>query len=105
MAKLIPQVDSWYQDVSEDVLFEVVAVDEQGGYVEIQYLTGEIGEFDFETWGQMVLLSAKAPEDWREPFEIPEEDNTGEDVVSLGSNWEDAQASIDRELAQSVDDY
>lgn len=105
MAKLIPQINNWYEDVNEDVLFEVVAVDEQGGYIEIQYLTGEIGEFDFETWGQLILLSAKPPKDWREAFEIPEEDSANDDIRSSPRNWEDAQVRIDRDTAQSIDDY
>ncbi|HEY8384811.1 MAG TPA: DUF6763 family protein, partial [Porticoccaceae bacterium] len=64
MAKQLPLVNTWYQDAVEDVLFEVVAVDEAAGTIEVQYEDGSVDEFDFDTWGLMVVLPAEAPEDW-----------------------------------------
>lgn len=67
MASQVPVIGAWYQDATEDQIFEVVAIDEQAALVEIQYLDGEVSELDFETWQQILLLSAKPPEDWLHP--------------------------------------
>lgn len=64
MASQVLVIGAWYQDATEDQIFEVVAIDKQAALVEIQYLDGEVSELDFETWQQMLLLSAKPPEDW-----------------------------------------
>lgn len=103
MAKIVPKINDWYQDVREDEFFEVVAVDEQEGWIEVQYLNGEIGEFDFDTWEQMVLLSAQPPEDWRAAFEMADEDDDGS-TFSM-SNWDDPLANIDSDAQASFDDY
>ena len=100
MTKKIPLVDDWYQDVNEDMLFEIVAVDKEEDFIEVQYLNGEIGEFDFDTWGQMVILKAQPPEDWRAPFEIADEDNSGttNGTAFSVSNWDDPHANIDPDV-------
>ncbi|RLA47537.1 MAG: hypothetical protein DRR06_02220 [Gammaproteobacteria bacterium] len=100
MTKKIPLVDDWYQDVNEDMLFEIVAVDKEEDFIEVQYLSGEIGEFDFDTWGQMVILKAEPPEDWRAPFEITDEDNSGtkNGTAFSVSNWDDPHTNIDPDL-------
>lgn len=103
MAKIAPKINDWYQDVREDEFFEVVAVDEQEGWIEVQYLNGEIGEFDFDTWEQMVLLSAQPPEDWRVAFEMADEDEDGS-TFSM-SNWDDPLANIDSDAQPNFDDY
>ena len=66
MAKRRPVISKWYQDVSEDEIFEVVAVDDDSGTIAIQYIDGDISEIDFETWQQMNLLPAEPPDDLRE---------------------------------------
>jgi hypothetical protein len=63
MAKRRPVISKWYQDVSEDEIFEVVAVDEDSDTIAIQYINGDISEIDYETWQQMILLPAEPPDD------------------------------------------
>lgn len=63
MANIFPGVGAWFQDAVTQQLFEVVAVDEESGTIEVQYDDGDIGEFELESWGQMTLLAAAAPED------------------------------------------
>ncbi|SMF31248.1 hypothetical protein SAMN02745866_02052 [Alteromonadaceae bacterium Bs31] len=79
MAKLFPGIGKWYQDTVSLQLFEVVAVDEDIGAIEVQYLDGDIGEFELEVWGQMNLVSAAAPEDanagYGASYSDPWEDN------------------------------
>jgi hypothetical protein len=105
MAKIMPQLNDWYQDVEEDALFEVVAIDEEDDYIEIQYVNGEIGEFDFDIWEQMIILKAQPPEDWRAPYEIadgnPANDGTAEFSMS---NWDDPLAHVDPDAQLGVED-
>ena len=105
MAKITPQVDNWYQDVQEDVLFEVVAVDEQEGYIEIQYENGEIGEFDFDTWKQMVVLNAQAPEDWRAAYEMSDDYDAPGGAGFSVANWDDPQARVEAVTPLGNDDF
>lgn len=99
MAKISPELYSWYQDVEEDALFEVVAIDEEEDYIEVQYLNGEIGEFDFDVWHQMIILPAEAPEDWSAPFEVSAADESYDDRRGFSlSNWDDPSAHIDPEF-------
>lgn len=90
MAKRRPVISKWYQDVSEDEIFEVVAIDEDSDTIAIQYVDGDISEIDFDTWRQMILLPAEPPDDLRE-IEYLDDD---EDVDNPRSNyreplWED----------------
>ena len=43
MNNLLPEVGVWYQDITSGCLFEVVAIDEEGGTVEYQMIDGEVG--------------------------------------------------------------
>ena len=45
MNNLLPEVGVWYQDITSGCLFEVVAIDEEGGTIEYQMIDGEVGEY------------------------------------------------------------
>ena len=104
MASKVPVIGAWYQDANEDQIFEVVAVDECAGSVEIQYLDGEVSDLDFETWQQMLLLSAKPPEDWRASYELSYEDRSIMDDVFVPDNWSDPLSDVDSETIYGIDD-
>ena len=55
MAVLVPVIGHWFRRPN-GTLFEVVAVDEDGGTIEIQQFDGTIDEFDFESWPDMLLI-------------------------------------------------
>ncbi|MGD9663254.1 MAG: DUF6763 family protein [Porticoccaceae bacterium] len=105
MAKKIPIIGDWYQDAVEDVLFEVVAVDEHSSTIEIQYEDGEVGEFDFDTWMQMIVLPAQAPEDWRTSYELDDEDSLNPDSVYVPENFSDPLAALEADSWLDGDDY
>jgi hypothetical protein len=105
MAKQIPRVGDWYQDAVEDVLFEVVAMDDHSATIEVQYEDGEVGEFDLDTWLQMVLLPAKAPEDWRVSYELSGDDEADPDAVLIPDNFSDPLAALDDDSWLDMDDY
>ncbi len=61
-----PYIGDWYRASGE--LFEVVALDDDDGTIEIQYFDGTVEEMDVEDWkaqwDEGVLEAAEAPEDW-----------------------------------------
>ena len=85
-SQLYPIVGNWYKDETEQV-FEVVAMDEEEGYVEIQYFGGEIDEIDFESWESLRVENVAPPEDWSGAYDDMEPDDFGfSDMGSGGSN-------------------
>ena len=85
MNNLLPEVSAWYKDVVSGSLFEVVAYDEQSGTVEYQHVDGEVGEYDINTWEELSLIPAQAPEDWRTPYEMSDEDNSYSMILQIKS--------------------
>lgn len=74
-----PIVGDWYR--SHGALFEVVAIDEAGGTVEIQHADGDLEEIDSEDWATRAragsLAPAEAPEDLRLSTDSEPEDLNG----------------------------
>jgi hypothetical protein len=81
-----PAVGAWYRFVGAD-LFEVVALDEDDGTIELQYFDGTVEEMDLEDWNAHWLDSeievAAAPEDWTGSVDVDTEDEPT-------ANWRDA---------------
>ncbi len=69
-----PTIDSWYKDVENNLLFKVVAIDETNETIEVQYINGDIGEYDNECWYNSTFDYIEAPEDWSAPFELESDD-------------------------------
>src|SRR2546421_7602460 len=67
MATPQPAIGDWYRS-SGGALFEVVALDDDDGTIEIQYLDGTVEEMDIEDWETQwedgALEAAQPPEDW-----------------------------------------
>ena len=61
--RLIPEVGSWYRDRIGGRLFQVVALDDHTGSVEVQDSDGDLDEVDQEAWFELSLDIAAAPED------------------------------------------
>jgi len=75
MSNADPILNNWYQDAETGRGFRVVAID--GDSIEVQYLNGDIGEYDPTSWEDSAFLSAEAPEDWSAPFGEIELDDLG----------------------------
>lgn len=62
-----PGIGDWYR-LNGGALFEVVALDDDDGTIEIQYFDGTVEEMDIEDWEAQwedgALEPAQAPEDW-----------------------------------------
>src|SRR5438046_10449898 len=67
MATPQPAIGDWYRS-SGGALFEVVALDDDDGTIEIQYFDGTVEEMDIEDWAPQwedgALEAAAAPADW-----------------------------------------
>lgn len=62
MASQHPSIGAWYHDVANDSVFEVVALDDHAGSVEIQYDNGDIDEFDLDLWNPVLFVPTDQPE-------------------------------------------
>jgi Family of unknown function (DUF6763) len=80
MAGPQPGIGDWYR-LAGGALFEVVAVDEDDGTIEMQYFDGTVEEMDFEDWDAQwddgVLEAAEAPEDWSGSVDVEATDDQG----------------------------
>lgn len=68
-----PRVGDWYQSINGD-RFEIVAVDEDEGTLDLQHYDGAIEEMDFDSWREMDVDAIEAPEDWAGSFDITRDD-------------------------------
>lgn len=64
-----PIVGNWYNSPEKQQRFEVVAVDEDAGTVEIQHFDGDIEELDLDTWYEWDIVPIEAPENWTGPMD------------------------------------
>ena len=88
MAVAYPQIGHWYRRANR-ALFEVVAVDEQDGTIELQYFDGTIDEIDFESWPALLIERVRAPEDWTGSLDVNPEDFVSNDMGELPVGWHD----------------
>ena len=101
VARLLPQVGSWYAHRDKGQMFQVVAVDEDEGFVETQDFDGDVDEVDLESWFSMPLEPAAAPEDWSGPVDVIDEEDP--DEVAADATTRDWRAPVDELPAAPVD--
>jgi len=70
---LQPRIGDWYKSINGDK-FEIVAIDEDEGTLEIQHFDGAVEEIDLESWREMEIVPIEAPEDWSGSLDIERED-------------------------------
>ena len=85
-----PAIGLWYQD-AQHRYFEVVASDDDS--IEIQFHDGNVEEVDMETWEQLLVISAAAPNDELNPFE--ELDFNEHELIDEGFQSLDWQSAAD----------
>jgi hypothetical protein len=73
MTELNPTIGNWYRHENGEI-FEVVALDEKDGTVEIQYFDGTVEEIDVEAWEELELEAAEPPEDWSGSVDVDDEE-------------------------------
>jgi hypothetical protein len=72
-----PVIERWYKDVENNLTFKVVAISEQDDSISVQYINGDIGEYDNESWYNSTFDYIEAPEDWSAPYGTLETDDLG----------------------------
>lgn len=89
-----PIIGCWYKDLDNHLKFNVVALDDDT--IEVQYLNGDIGEFDTDTWYASSFISIEDPEDWNAVY--------GEmEIDDLGYSDTDEHKPKDKDL--DIEDY
>ena len=81
-----PTVGSWYEDLIQGRVFQVVAIDEDEATVELQHSDGDIEELSLDEWHGMDVDATDAPDDWIGPLDDAERDNL--DFASTRSEGE-----------------
>lgn len=103
----LPLVGQWYKDLDSGDLFQVVAVDERSGTVDIQDFEGGLDEFELDEWLHHSLEQAAPPEDWTGPVDDLEPDDLGYSDTGAarhGDSMPEETAGAWRELLQQGDE-
>ena len=98
MATPQPSIGEWYC-LNRGDSFEIVAVDEDDGTVEIQHFDGTIEEMDLEDWdahwSDGALEAAEAPEDWSGSVDIERSDTEGRGSEPFGEERDLRASGLD----------
>ena len=74
-----PGIGEWFR-VNGGESFEVVAIDDDDGTIDIQYFDGTVEEMDIEDWEALAddgsLESAEPPEDWSGSVDVDPDDDS-----------------------------
>jgi hypothetical protein len=91
----IPAIGDWYQ-APGGVRFEVVAVDDEDGSIDIQHFDGTVEELEFDAWEESEYLPADPPEDYSGSLDI-ERDDYGVDLDRAAvQDWADPLDFLDQ---------
>jgi hypothetical protein len=98
MATPQPRIGDWYR-LNGGGLFEVVAIDDDDGTIEIQYFDGTVEEMDIEDWEAQweegALEAAEAPEDWSGSVDVEASDEEGRGGDTLGEDRDVRASGLD----------
>lgn len=72
-----PIIGRWYKDVENNVTFKVVATEDNDDMIEVQYMDGDIGEYDRDSWYNATFDYIEPPEDWSAAYGDVEKDDLG----------------------------
>ena len=95
MAVQYPVIGQWFRRPN-GTLFEVVAIDEGAGTVEIQQFDGTIDEIDIERWPALLLAEVSAPEDWSGSVDMDPEDFDDTSESEIPNGYHDPLAFLDK---------
>jgi len=92
-----PIVGNWYRHLDKGYRFEVVAVDEDEGTVEIQHFDGDLEALDVDTWYDMDIELTEAPEDWSGPVDDFDEETLDYTETDMEEDdWEAPLSELER---------
>ena len=83
-----PMVGQWYRHLDKGQDFQVVAVDLEDDYIEMQHFDGDVEEMTMADWAEQDIKTTAAPEDWTGPMDDIERDDLGySDPGRSPSEW------------------
>jgi hypothetical protein len=85
-----PQTGQWYEDLDTEETFQVLSVDPDEEVIRIQWPDREVQELDLDSWNEMDLELATAPEGWADDEEDIEDDED-EGVIAPAEEIEDEE--------------
>lgn len=91
----LPEIGSWFRNLSGGHTFEVVAIDEHDQTIEIQHYDGTVEEVELEAWKELELESVDAPEDWSGSLDVDDEDLHDDDETR--QDWDDPLDYMDEQ--------
>lgn len=87
-ARPAPSVTQWYRHLDKGQEFQVTALDEDAGMVELQHFDGDLEEIELEEWYALELEPIEPPEDWTGPVDNLERDDLGYTETDMTSeDW------------------
>lgn len=101
-----PQAGQWYEDLDTEETFQVLSVDPDEEIVRIQWPDREIQDLDLDSWNEMDLELAVAPEGWvDEDEDLDEEEDEDDDWdEDEDEDWDDDEDDEDEDFDED-DDY
>ncbi|HZX22974.1 MAG TPA: DUF6763 family protein [Woeseiaceae bacterium] len=94
MATEFPAIGHWYRRPNGR-LFEIVAIDDADGTLEIQYFDGTLGEIDLETWPDLILEPVDPPEDTSGSLDMDFDDDESEGDANGRRDWLESLDYVD----------
>ena len=87
--RLRPEVGLWFSHRDKGQMFQVVAIDEDEGVVEIQDVDGDVDEIELDSWPTLLLERAEPPEDATGPTDESDPDELGDSAEfdAPSRNW------------------
>jgi len=89
------RIGAWYRRTNGS-LFEVVAIDDDAGTVELQHFDGTIDEVDREEWKSLLIERVAAPEDWTGSIDMDPEDEPVAENGEMPLGWHDPLEMFDQ---------
>lgn len=98
-----PVQGQWYEDLDEEVVFQVMSVDPDEELVTLQYENGEVEEIDLDTWHELDLEKTTQPEGWTGSEDDDEDDDLDLDEDEDEDDWDEDEDDDDWD--DDDDDY
>ena len=103
--KMPPVIGNWYQSIEQNLYFEVVAIDTLAGTIDIQLLDGEVTEFDFDGWNEMMITPAQPPEDATAAYGLSSEDRWMDESAVHPYSWDNPLSDIEPDQFPAIEDF
>jgi hypothetical protein len=98
-----PQTGQWYEDLDTEETFQVLSVDPDEEVIRIQWPDREVQELDLDSWNEMDLELAIAPEGWADDEEDIEDDED-EGVIAPAEEEDEEEDDEDDDWDDDEDD-